>query len=112
SGNQILVFVRDPQGRLEAVPRATASTGGRGASTNAGVDPLGSQSSLVYSKASRMLFAVNAGDNSITAFDTGLVGFPLRVQARVPSGGFIPVSVAVSGDLLYVLNAGGKGSVA
>lgn len=112
SGNQILVFVRDPRGRLEAVPRATASTGGRGGSVTAAVDPLGSQGSLVYDAASQMLFAVNAGDNTVTAFETGLVGLPLRVQARVASGGFIPVSLAVSGDLLYVLNAGGRGSVA
>ncbi len=112
SGNQILVFVRDPKGHLQAVPRATASTGGRGGSVTAPVDPLGSQGSLVYDAASTTLFAVNAGDNTVTAFDTGLVGFPLRAQARVASGGFIPVSLAVSGDLLYVLNAGGRGAVA
>ena len=77
----------------------------------AAVDPLGSQNSLVYDEASQMLFAVNAGDNTITAFDTGVFGFPLRVRAHVPSGGFIPVSLAVSGNLLYVLNAGGTGAV-
>ena len=112
SGNQVFVFARDPKGRLQAVPRATASTGGRGGSVTAPVDPLGSQGSLVYDATSQTLFAVNAGDNTVTAFDTGLVGFPLRVQARVASGGFIPVSLAVSGNLLYVLNAGGRGSVA
>jgi 6-phosphogluconolactonase (cycloisomerase 2 family) len=111
SGNQILVYVRDAAGRLRHVPGATASTRGSGGSVTAAVDPLGSQGSLVYDEASQMLFAVNAGDNTVTAFDTGVVGFPLRVRARVPSGGFIPVSLAVSGDILYVLNAGGAGSV-
>jgi len=111
-GNQVLVFVRDPRGRLEALPRATVSTGGRGGSANAPVDPLGSQGSLVYDAGTETLFAVNAGDNTVTSFDTGAFGFPLHAQARVASGGFIPVSLAVSGDLLYVLNAGGRGSVA
>lgn len=110
--NQILVFVRDPRGRLEPVTRATASTGGRGGSVTAPVDPLGSQGSLVYDGATQSLFAVNAGDNTVTSFDTGTFGFPLRAQARVASGGFIPVSLAVSEGLLYVLNAGGRGSVA
>jgi 6-phosphogluconolactonase (cycloisomerase 2 family) len=112
SGNEILVFVRDHKGRLEALPRATASTAGLGGSVTAAVDPLGSQGSLVYDAASQLLFAVNAGDNTVTVFDTGIVGVQLRVRARVPSGGFIPVSVALSDGLLYVLNAGGTGSVA
>jgi DNA-binding beta-propeller fold protein YncE len=111
SGNQILVYIRDHKGRLEPVPRATASTVGLGGSVTAAVDPLGSQSSLLYDGASQLLFAVNAGDNTVTAFDTGIVGFPLHVRARVPSGGFIPVSLAASDELLYVLNAGGTGSV-
>ena len=111
TGNQILVYIRDRNGRLEPLPRATASTAGLGGSVTAAVDPLGSQGSLVYDDTSRLLFAVNAGDDSVTALDTGIVGFPLRVKARVPSGGFIPVSVAVDDNVLYVLNAGGTGSV-
>jgi DNA-binding beta-propeller fold protein YncE len=111
TGNEILVFGRDSRGRLQPFPQATVSTGGLGGSVTAAIDPLGSQNSLVYDADSRMLFAVNAGDNTVTAMDTGPVGLP-HVTARVPSGGFIPVSVAVSGDLLYVLNAGGTGAVA
>lgn len=110
SGNQILVYVRDSHGRLQQIPGATKSTRGSGGSVTATVDPLGSQNSLVYDETSRMLFAVNAGDNTLTAFDTGAFGF-LRFRARVPSGGFIPVSLAVSGNFLYVLNAGGTGAV-
>jgi 6-phosphogluconolactonase (cycloisomerase 2 family) len=112
SGNEILVFARDQKGRLQPVPHAAAPTGGRGGSVTASVDPLGSQGSLVYDAGSNTLFAVNAGDNTVAALDTGVFGFPLRLQARVASGGFIPVSLAVSGDLLYVLNAGGTGAVA
>lgn len=111
SSNRILVFGRDARGRLNALPQATAATGGRGGGNNAAIDPLGSQGALMYDAGTQMLFAVNAGDNTVTAFDTGPSGVGLRRRALVPSGGFIPVSVAVSENRLYVLNAGGSGSV-
>lgn len=110
--NSILVFSRDFRGRLRAVPQATAVTGGRGGGDNAAIDPLGSQGALVYDDGTQMLFAVNAGDNTVTAFETGPLGVALRRRAVVASGGYIPVSVAVSENLLYVLNAGDTGSVA
>jgi 6-phosphogluconolactonase (cycloisomerase 2 family) len=111
TGNSILVFARDHTGRLHPIRGATARTGGAGANGNAPVDPLGSQNSLVYSTALNMLFAVNAGDNTVTAFDTGHTGVRLQRTDRDASGGLIPVSVAVSERLLYVLNAGGSGAV-
>lgn len=111
-GNKIVVYARDPRGKLRALPGATVSTGGRGGGDNAPNDPLGSQKSLVHDNARNMLFAVNAGDNTVSVLDTsGASGRP-RLTNRVPSGGYIPVSLAVSDDLLYVLNAGGAGSVA
>jgi 6-phosphogluconolactonase (cycloisomerase 2 family) len=109
-GNAIVVFARDLRGRLHRVPGAVY-TGGKGASDNAAIDPLGSQNSLVHDRRLDRLFAVNAGDNSVTAFDTSHGILRPRRTARVPSGGFLPVSLAVSGDLLYVLNAGGTGAV-
>jgi len=112
SGNQILVFFRDRNGQLDPVPQATVSTGGLGGSVSAPVDPLGSQNSLVYDADVDLLFAVNAGDNTVAAFRTGPAGLSLHLQALVPSGGYIPVSLAVSENHLYVLNAGGTGSVA
>lgn len=111
TGNSVLVFARDRSGRLHPIPQATARAGGAGASNNAAVDPLGSQNSLVYNGALEMLFAANAGDNTITAFRTGFAGVRLHRTTRVPSGGLVPVSVAVSDRLLYVLNAGGSGAV-
>ena len=52
---------------------------------------------------------VNGGSNTISVFHAfgPYVGRP-RVVA---SGGTTPVSVAVRGDLIYVLNAGGTGSI-
>jgi 6-phosphogluconolactonase (cycloisomerase 2 family) len=110
-GNEIVVFVRDRRGRLHRVPGAV-STGGKGASENAAIDPLGSQNALVHDRRLDRLFAVNAGDDTVTAFDTRDALVRPRRTARVPSGGFLPVSLAVSGDRLYVLNAGGTGAVA
>lgn len=111
-GNEIVVFQRKPNGKLRLIQQATASTGGLGGSDNAAIDPLGSQNALVFDDESKMLFAVNAGDNTVTAFTTHYGGFLLHKSAQEPSGGYIPVSVAASEGLLYVLNAGGSGSVA
>jgi 6-phosphogluconolactonase (cycloisomerase 2 family) len=110
-GNSVLVFGRDRMGRLYSIPQATTRTGGKGGANNAAIDPLGSQNSLVYDAALEMLFAVNAGDNTVTAFHTGSAGVRLQRTDRVSSEGLIPVSVAVSERLLHVLNAGGSGTV-
>lgn len=111
AGNQVLVFARARNGRLTAVPQAGVATGGAGAASNAPVDPLGSQNALVYDESHGFLFAVNAGDNTLTVFDADGPGWRPRRTALVDSGGLIPVSLAVSDNLLYVLNAGGSGNV-
>ncbi len=111
-GNAILVYLRDRHGRLRAVPGATTPTGGLGGSNNAAIDPLGSQNALIYSAEREVLVAVNAGDNTVSILDAGFRGPRLRVLEVADSGGFIPVSVALNDDVLYVLNAGGSGTVA
>ncbi|MGQ8365362.1 lactonase family protein [Glaciecola sp. 1036] len=119
TANKVMVYWRDKSGEISKMPYATVRTGGIGASSNAPVDPLGSQGSLVYSEDHNMLFGVNAGDNTVFAFKAGTVGARAvrsrllrpKQTALVESGGNIPVSVAVSGDLLYVLNAGGTGVI-
>lgn len=110
--NEIRVYHRDRNGRLRPIRHATTPTGGSGAGGNAAIDPLGSQGALVYDEGVDMLFAVNAGDDTVTAFGAGPFGVSLRRRAHVASGGQIPVSLAVSEDRLYVLNAGGSGTVA
>jgi len=111
AGNGVLVYLRDHHGRLQPVTSGAVSTGGLGGSDNGPIDPLGSQGALVYDDATQMLFAVNAGDNTVAAL--GLSGYGLKPELRavVPSGGYLPVSVAVSENRLYVLNAGGTGAV-
>ncbi|MEO8467681.1 MAG: beta-propeller fold lactonase family protein [Gammaproteobacteria bacterium] len=111
AGNQVVVYLRDRQGRLAPLHNGAVSTGGLGGSANAAIDPLGSQGALTYDDDAQMLFAVNAGDNTVAALDTSGYGFRPALRQVVASGGFIPVSLAVSEDRLYVLNAGGSGSV-
>lgn len=110
-GNQINVYFRNTSGELRAVSKATIATGGLGASDNAAIDPLGSQNSLVFDQERSLLIAVNAGDNTLSVFKAKNRGLKLKRVTHVSSGGYIPVSVAVSEDRLYVLNAGGSSSI-
>ena len=64
---------------------------------------------LAYSNDYALLFAVNAGTNTISVFRVR--GDRLALQQVLSSGGTFPVSVAVHGDLVYVLNALNGGSV-
>src|SRR5438093_6622669 len=99
AGNSIMVFRRDAAGMLTFA--GSFASGGNGAGT--GADPLGSQGALVLSEDERLLFAVNAGSNSISVL--AVSGDQLKLLNSVTSGGVMPVSVAVRHDLVYVLNA-------
>ncbi len=105
SGNSVLVFDRDQSGTLTAA--GSFATGGSGAGT--GADPLASQGALVLSRDQRLLFAANAGSNSVSVF--AVSGDQLALLDVEPSGGTMPVSVAVQRDLVYVLNAGGTPNI-
>jgi 6-phosphogluconolactonase (cycloisomerase 2 family) len=95
-GNRILAFFRLPGGRL--LPAGSVATGGRG--TGAG---LGNQGAVVLTPNQRWLLAVNAGSDSISVFAVRPFGLSLRDVE--PSNGSQPVSLAVRGRLVYVLNA-------
>jgi hypothetical protein len=108
TGNQIVSYLPGPNGALHQVERV--NTGGDGVVIGgAVVDALASQGSLALDPADGLLVAVNGGSNSITTFRS--FGPFLGFRRVVPSGGTTPVSVAVRGDLIYVLNAGGTGEV-
>lgn len=96
--NRVLVFNRGADGALTF--RRTVSTGGRG--TGAG---LGNQGALALSDGNRWLFVVNAGSHELSSFAVGAGG--LALVDKVDSGGLNPISVTVSANVLYVLNAGG-----
>lgn len=97
-GNSILVFRRNPNGRLIAA--GSVATGGLGNGTMP--DALASQGSLVRS--GNFLFAVNAGSDEISVLAIGKKN--LTLVDTVPSGGDLPTSLAVHDDLLYVVNVG------
>jgi hypothetical protein len=107
-GNQVIVYDRGADGLLSQA--GTYATGGDGGTAAGAVsDHLASQGSLVYDAGHSLLLAVNAGSDTVSAFRVH--GDRLALQDVVPSGGDFPASIAVSGDLVYVLNAGGTGIV-
>ncbi len=97
SGNAVLAF-HAAGGAL--TPAGTYATGGTG--TGAG---LGDQGALTLAEGGRILLAVNAGSDSLTALKVGDSG-GLAPVSTASSGGHLPVSVTAHGDLVYVLNAG------
>jgi 6-phosphogluconolactonase (cycloisomerase 2 family) len=108
AGNQVAAYDRAPNGTLTL--ENTYNTGGLGGALNGShVDHLGSQGSLNYDPANHELYAVNAGSNTVSVFS--VFGNDLQLQQVVSSGGTFPVSVAVHGNLVSVLNARNGGSV-
>ena len=109
SGNQIAVYDRGFDGRLSRA--GTYATGGNGGAALPGTesDRLASQGSLVYDRWHRLLLGVNAGSDTVSTFRVR--GDRLRLKGVVASGGQFPASIAVHGDLVYVLNSGGEGIV-
>lgn len=101
-GNTVLVFPRHSDGTLgAAMPVATGGLGTGGG--------LGNQGGVVLSDNGRWLLVVNAGSDDVSLFRITHDGLELAdVQ---PSGGAQPVSIAVRGSLVYVLNAGEPNNV-
>jgi 6-phosphogluconolactonase len=99
-GNEIVIFDRQANGTLTEV--GAIATDGNG--SGGGLDPLGSQGSLVLSEDHRWLLAVNAGSDEISVFKVLRQG--LSLVDVVDSGGEFPVSITIYHDLVYVLNAG------
>jgi 6-phosphogluconolactonase (cycloisomerase 2 family) len=102
--NEVIMYRRSFQGTL--TPLGRFPTGGRGSGfgKTIGIDPLGSQNSLILGEKGRYLFAVNAGDDTVTIFR--VKKRYLKFLDNVPSGGRFPVSLTVRKRILYVLNAG------
>jgi len=96
-GNAISIYATAPDGSL--VPQGSVSTGGLGTGA-----ALASQGSVLVSGS--QLYAVNAGDDTISAFKLGPGGSLTLEGAPVSSGGTDPISLTAHGSVLYVLNAG------
>jgi 6-phosphogluconolactonase (cycloisomerase 2 family) len=108
AGNRVVAYRRAGDGALTLA--GTYATGGLGGQlAGSQVDHLASQGSLAYDPGRRLLFAVNAGSDTVSVFAVG--GDRLALRQVIGSGGAFPVSVAIRGDLVYVLNAEAGGSV-
>ncbi len=101
--NGVLMFSRSQQGSLTAA--GTFYTGGSG---TGGVEPdfgLLNARPLVLNEDNSLLLVVNPGSNDLSVFE--VEPHALKLVDHHSSGGYRPVSVAVHGKLVYVLNAGG-----
>ncbi len=108
AGNAVVAYHRRAGGTLRLA--GVYPTGGLGGQlAGSVVDHLASQGSLSYDVAHGLLLAVNAGSDTVSVF--GASGDRLSLRQVVRSGGAFPVSIAVHGDLAYVLNALGGGSL-
>ncbi len=99
--NEVIVYRRDGNGRLERLGRYL--TGGKGS----GKPHLPSQSSVVL--AGDRLFVTNAGSDDVTLFAVG--DDALAALDLVSSGGSAPTSIAVHEEHVYVLNTAGTPNV-
>ena len=108
AGNRVVAYRRAADGALTQA--ASYATGGRGGIlAGSVVDHAASQGSLTADPRHGLLHAVNADSDTISVF--AVRGDRLALRQVLGSGGTFPVSVAVHGDLVYVLNALNGGSV-
>ncbi|WP_433304905.1 lactonase family protein [Actinoplanes sp. CA-030573] len=108
TANTVAAYGRLPGGTLR--PAGTYRTGGLGGQlAGSVVDHTASQGALALDRDNGLLYAVNAGSDTLTVFDVH--GDRLDRRQVVGTGGTFPVSVAVHGSLVYVLNARDGGSI-
>lgn len=102
SGNSVIVFSRAPNGML--TQRKLVATGGKGIKSTApfGFPIVDSSGSVNLTPDGKLLFVVNAGDNSVSSFRITASG--PKLVSHVSSHGKLPISLTSSGDLLYVVN--------
>jgi 6-phosphogluconolactonase (cycloisomerase 2 family) len=101
--NQVVVFARGVNGALMRIQRV--DTGGEGSLQNPPFpqDHLDAVNEVELTDNGRVLFAVNAGDDTVSSFRVGPKGRVKLVDLE-PTGGSHPVSVDSHDGLLYVLN--------
>ena len=104
--NTIGAFDRHTDGTLTPEPGSPFPAGGAG--TGAG---LASQGAIQFSADGRYVLAVDAGSNQVSVLRVHPGGsLSLVPGGVVSSGGTLPDSIAVHGNLVYVANSGNGGS--
>jgi 6-phosphogluconolactonase len=102
SGNAVRAYVVGPGGSF--TPAGQFSTHGKGTGVS-----LADSGSLALTADHRWLLVVDAGSNAVSVFRVNSPGGAqplLTFTDRISSHGTLPVSVAVHGSFVYVLNAG------
>jgi hypothetical protein len=108
AGNQIVAYDREADGSLTQA--GVYDTGGLGGVlAGSVVDHTASQGALTYDRANDLLYAVNAGSDTLSVF--AVRGDRLILLQVVSTGGAFPVSVTVARNVVYVLNAREGGSL-
>lgn len=102
-GNQIVAYARPPGGGT-LTQAGVYNTGGLGGALEGSVvDHTASQGSLAYDRENGLLYAVNAGSDTISVFAAS--GDKLALRQVIGSDGKFPVSITVHNGVVYVLNA-------
>ena len=107
AGNQVVAYDRAADGTSRS--RHVRHRWRRGSAPRFGRRSHRLQGSLAYDQRNALLYAVNAGSNTVSVFSVR--GDDLSLRQVIGSGGVFPVSVAVHGNLVYVLNALNGGSI-
>ena len=105
-GNSVLAFRRDGQGNLTPLQGSPFLTGGTGVfDTSLQLGPFDSDQNVIANPEHTLLFAVNAGSNTIAVFHILSDGSLVPVDGSpFPSGGINPVSVGLKDGILTVVN--------
>jgi 6-phosphogluconolactonase (cycloisomerase 2 family) len=99
--NQIVVFARWADGSIHEVQRV--GTGGAGSLKNPPFPQEHLDADSEIKLTGNLLFAVNAGDDTVSSFSVSPQGL-LKLVDRKPSGGHHPVSLDSHEGLLYIVN--------
>jgi 6-phosphogluconolactonase (cycloisomerase 2 family) len=100
--NTIAAFDRHADGMLTSMPGSPFAAGGAGSGK-----VIGSQDALRITPDGRFLLAVAAGSNEISVLHIADDGALTPVAGSpFPSGGLVPVSMALHNDLVFVANRG------
>ena len=99
--NTIGGFDQHADGSLTSLAGSPFSAGGAGTGAI-----IGSQGAIQATDDGRFVVAVDAGSNQISVLEVGSDGSLSLVGSPVSSGGLVPESIAVHGNLVYVANEG------
>ncbi len=109
NSNSIYALSRGSDGNLKPIPGSPFLTGGAGVQySGPNLGPLDSDQEIITNPQQPLLFAVNAGSDSIAVFHIGENGALKPVDGSpFPSGGNDPVSVGLAGSTLFIASQSG-----